>query len=67
MQFIWEISLGNICATLGIGVFVLLGQWWFGRKIGVIERELRQVEDIIQHRDFKEEVKKAIVELKNGV
>lgn len=56
VQFIPEISLGNMMVLIGVVVVFIIALRLFGRRVDNIETNVRKIEDIIEHRDFKKYV-----------
>lgn len=65
VQFIPEVSLGNAMVLLGVICVFIIAYVFFGRKVRTIEFNVRRVEDIIEHRDFKRAVIEALEEVRH--
>lgn len=65
IQFIPEVSLGNAMVLLGVVAVFAVAYLFFGRKVRVIEANVKRVETIIEHRDFKQAVIDALEEVRH--
>lgn len=65
VQFIPEVSVGNLLVLVGVVCVFLLAYVFFGRKVRAIESNVARVENIIEHRDFKRAVVEALEEVQH--
>lgn len=65
IQFIPEVSVGNAMVLLGVIIVFFVAYLFFGYKVRAIETNVRRVEDIIEHRDFKQAVIDALEEVRH--
>lgn len=63
--FIPEVSLGNAMVLCGVTVVFLIAYLFFGRKVRNIEANVARVENIIEHRNFKQAVIDALEEVRH--
>jgi hypothetical protein len=66
MNFVWEISLGNMLVFVGVTVACGLTACSIARRLRQVERLVKKTEDIVAHRDFEKIIEKAVREYHEG-